>query len=85
LVRRTTVTNNEILAAIPSTEPATFSEFLNALPDVPEKGDREAWAELFEQLRFLEQCGLVEVERATGSLESLLLTGEGAEKVRSMR
>lgn len=75
-------TNNEILGAIPSTEPATFGEFLDGLPDVPEKGDREAWRELFEQLRFLEQCGHIEVERTGRNIESLMLTSEGAEVVR---
>lgn len=77
-------TNDEILAAIPSTEPATFSEFLNGLPDVPEKGDKPAWAELFGSLDFLESEGLVEIERANkrGSIESLMLTGEGAAMVR---
>lgn len=77
-------TSDEILAAIPSTEPATFSEFLNALPDTPEKGDRQAWADLFSQLRTLENAGLVEVERANkgGSIESLMLTEDGADRVR---
>jgi hypothetical protein len=77
-------TNEEILAAIPSTEPCDFGEFLNGLPDVPEKGDRGAWSVLFAQLRRLEIDGLVEVERANtgGSIESLMLTGEGAERVR---
>jgi hypothetical protein len=89
-------TNNEILAAIPSTEPATFSEFLDGLPDTPEKGDRGAWAELFEQLRWAEQAGLVEIERegAKGDfkegggpnrIESLMLTAEGAAVVRRER
>lgn len=77
-------TDNEILAAIPSTEPATFGEFLNGLPDVPAKGDREEWAVLFGQIRMLEGLGLIEVERANagGSIESLMLTGEGVEVVR---
>jgi hypothetical protein len=35
-------TNDEILAAIPSTEPASFNEFLRELSDVPEKGDKPA-------------------------------------------
>ena len=77
-------TPNEILSAIPSTEPAGWREFLNALPDVPEKGDRGAWSVLFAQLRRLEIEGLVEVERANagGSIESLMLTSEGVEEVR---
>lgn len=76
-------TNNEILAAIPSTEPATFGEFLSTLPDCPEKGDRAGWRDLFSQLRTLENAGLVEVERTGGSIESLLLTEDGAARVRS--
>lgn len=77
-------TPDEILAAIPSTEPATFNEFLSALPDVPEKGDRSEWAELFRELTELEGLGLVEIERANrgGAIESLVLTGEGADRVR---
>jgi hypothetical protein len=78
-------TNDEILAAIPSTEPATFGEFLGGLPDVPEKGDRAAWRDLFSQLRTLENAGLVEVERTDGAIESLVLTGDGAERVRRAR
>jgi predicted transcriptional regulator len=79
--------NDDILSAIPSTEPCSFSEFLAGLPDVPEKGDRDAWRDLFSQLKTLENAGLVEVERASrgGSIESLLLTGDGAERVRRAR
>lgn len=77
-------TNDEILAAIPSTEPATFGEFLNALPDVPEKGDRAAWGELFSRLELAERLGYVEIERANrgGAIESLMLSSEGAAAVR---
>lgn len=77
-------TNDEILAAIPSTEPATFTEFLGGLPDVPAKGDRAEWSALFSQLRTLENAGLVEVERAStgGSIEGLRLTEDGVARVR---
>lgn len=75
-------TNDEILAAIPSTEAASFSEFLSALPDVPDKGDRAEWSALFSQLRTLENAGMVEVERTDGAIESLMLTEDGAERVR---
>ena len=78
-------TNDEILAAIPSTEPATFSEFLNALPDVPERGHSSEWAELFDQLRWAENAGLVEIERTGRSVDSLMLTAEGVEVVRRIR
>lgn len=79
--------NDDILNAIPSTEPCSFSEFLNALPDVPVKGDRGGWSVLFAQLRRLEVDGLIEVERANsgGSIESLMLTGEGVEAVRRQK
>lgn len=80
-------TNDEILAAIPSTEPATFGEFCSALPDCPEKGDREAWRDLFSQLKTLENAGMVEIERANtgGSIESLMLTVDGVDRVRRGR
>lgn len=68
----------EILQACPSTEPATFSEFLRGLSDVPSKGDREAWADLFDRVRQAENMGLIEVERdANNRMESVILTGEG--------
>jgi hypothetical protein len=68
----------EILQACPSTEPATFSEFLRGLKDVPSKGDREAWADLFDRVRQVENMGLIEVERGDSSrMESFMLTGEG--------
>ena len=67
-----------ILRACPSTEPATFSEFLRGLPDVPSKGDREAWADLFDRVRQAENMGLIEVERDSNDrMESVILTGEG--------
>ena len=78
------MTDHEILSAISSTEPSTFHEFLSGLPDTPVKGDRGGWRELFYQLKKLERAGYVEIERANqdGSIESLMLTGEGAEVVR---
>lgn len=75
-------TNDELLAAIPSTEPCTFSEFLAGLPDVPERGHSSEWAELFDQLRWAENAGLVEIERIGRNIESLVLTAEGAAAVR---
>lgn len=77
-------TNDEILSAIPSTEPCSFSEFLDGLPDVPEKGDREAWSELFGRLKLAERLGYVEIERADrdGSIESLILTPAGVDRVK---
>jgi len=68
----------EILRACPSTEPATFNEFLRGLKDVPAKGDREAWAELFDRVRQAENMGLIEVDRGSNDrMESFVLTDEG--------
>lgn len=75
-----------LLRAIPSTEPTDFREFLNCLGiDAPARGDHAGYAELFEELRALEALGLVEVERTGGSIESLMLTPLGAERVRELR
>ena len=76
-------TSDEILAAIPSTEPATFGEFCSALTDCPAKGDRDEWRSLFSQLRTLENAGMIEVERANagGAIESLMLTADGVARV----
>lgn len=68
----------EILRACPSTEPATFSEFLRGLFDPPTRGEREGWATLFRQIDYLERQGLIEVERDSGNrIESLILTQDG--------
>jgi hypothetical protein len=74
----------EILRAVSSTEPCTFSEFLHGLPDVPERGDKEAWAELFDKLEMFENLGLVEIERNGGRIESLVLTEAGTAKVKGL-
>lgn len=73
---------DKILAAIGSTEATTFSEFCHAYADCPEKGEREAWRELFDALRELERDGLAEVERAGRNIQSLMLTDAGADRVR---
>lgn len=67
----------EILRACPSTEPATFGEFLRGLPDPPERGEREEWAALFRQIEYAEELGLIEVERTHGKIDSLMLTQDG--------
>lgn len=67
----------EILRACPSTEPATFSEFLRGLPSPPMKGEREEWASLFRQIEYAESLDLIEVERTNGKIESLMLTQDG--------
>jgi exopolysaccharide biosynthesis predicted pyruvyltransferase EpsI len=71
--------NDAVLKAIPSTEPATFREFLQALGG---NFDGE-WRQLFEDIEQLEYMGLVEVERLHGRIESMILTPEGAEEVRN--
>lgn len=72
-----------LLVAIPSTEPATFSEFCRALgDDCPERGDKEEWADLFDTINQAENLGLIEVDRNGRNTESLQLTEAGAAKVR---
>lgn len=70
-----------ILRAIPSTECASFGEFCNALgSDKPT--DRDEWRVLFLQLEKLEADGLVEIERLSDKIDTLILTDAGADKVR---
>lgn len=76
------VHNMKMLAAIPSTEPATFNEFLSGYDDRPERGDKPAWAEMFQDLETLESQGLVEIERANGRIDTLMLTAEGVDLVK---
>ncbi len=75
-----------LLKAIPSTEPATFSEFCRALgDDCPERGDKEEWADLFSHINMAESLGLIEVERDGRNTESLQLTEAGVAEVRGRR
>jgi hypothetical protein len=71
-----------ILSAIGSTEPSTFGEFCSALKDCPAKGDREGWREVFATLEWLEHQELVTIERSGRSIESLMLTSAGANRIR---
>lgn len=72
------MTSAQVLSAIPSTEPATFNEFLRALG-----GDFDGdWRELFQTVEFLENAGLVEVERLNGRIDTLILTEAGVAQVR---
>jgi hypothetical protein len=73
---------DNILAAIGSTEPSSFSEFCRALKDCPAKGDTAAWREVFATLEWLEHQKLVIVERNGRSIESLILTEAGADRIR---
>lgn len=72
-----------VLNAVSSTEASTFSEFCRGLGgDCPERGDKEAWADLFDTVNAAETLNLVEVERSNGRIETLILTDTGAERVR---
>lgn len=73
---------DEILRACPSTEPASFYEFLRGLRDIPAKGDKEAWAELFDEVRAVEHMGLIEVEYNGRLIESLMLTEAGVARLK---
>jgi predicted transcriptional regulator len=77
------VHNIKMLQAIPSTEPASFNEFLRGYDDAPERGDKGGWSELFQDLETLESQGLIEIERANGRIDTLMLTADGADVVRS--
>lgn len=77
-------TIDEILKACPSTEPATFYEFLSELDDVPEKGDKPEWAALFRAIEKAERAGLIQVQRDDGKIDLLMLTPEGAERVKGL-
>lgn len=73
----------EVLRAISSTEPSTFSEFCRGLHNCPERGDREAWAEVFDTLEAVETLGLVEIERDKHyKIETLILTEGGVARVK---
>jgi hypothetical protein len=75
----------DILEVVPSTEPATFGEFLNALADVPtEKSD---WRDLFETIRSATDLGLIEVDRdhKTDKINSLQLTADGVATLKDLR
>lgn len=72
-----------VLAAIGSTEPSSFSEFCRSLKDCLMKGDTAGWREVFAALEWLEHQGLVVIERNGRSIESLILTGDGADRIRA--
>lgn len=73
---------DNILAAIGSTEPSTFNEFCRGLKDCPPKGDTAGWREIFATLEWLEHQKLVVIERNGRSIESLILTDAGADRIR---
>lgn len=81
-----TMTTDTILGAIGFTEPSSFGEFCGALgADCPEKGDRDAWRELFSTLNGLAAEGLVEIERDGRNIESIVLTEAGANYIRGKK
>lgn len=77
------MTTTDILSAIPSTESASFNEFLGALEDVPT--DSIEWRALFDVLDHLESVGLVEIDRGYNNrINELQLTEAGAAHVREL-
>jgi hypothetical protein len=74
----------ETLRAINTTEPRDFESFLDGLPDRPRRGERSAWAELFDTIGALESMELIVVVRDghTNRIDSIQLTTLGAERVR---
>lgn len=76
----------EVLRAISSTEPSTFSEFCRGLSACPERGDKGAWAEVFDTLEAVETLGLIEIERdRSNRIETLILTDAGVARVKEAR
>lgn len=73
-----------LLAAIPSTEPCAFSEFVGALGD-DRPDDKRGWWELFRDLEDLEDSGLAEIDRGGSHINSLVLTELGAARARQAR
>ncbi|MCI0488959.1 MAG: hypothetical protein L0229_20395 [Blastocatellia bacterium] len=73
----------DVLSAIGSTEPSSFSEFCRGLEDCPEPGDRAVWRELLGFIGRGEREGLIEVERTKGMIDTLILTEAGAALVRN--
>lgn len=77
----------DVLRAIPSQEESSFNEFVR---DLRAEGafdpDTDSWADLFEALDFLEQAGLVEIDRGFNNrINTLLLTPDGAAQVKEQR
>lgn len=74
----------QILKSIGSTEETTFNELCRELGDeVPTNGAE--WRALFLFLDDLEEQGLVEISRAGGRIDSMILTEAGAAQVRGSR
>ena len=73
-----------ILSAIGSTEPSTFSEFCQALgDDCPASGDKDNWRRVLNLISTCAQLGFITVDRVGGKIGSLMLTKQGADRVRS--
>lgn len=81
------MTLDDVMAAIPSTEAADFSEFCHGLKNCPAAGDRAAWRELFGLLNEGVRRGWVGVAyengASSGKIEAGILTPEGAAHVRA--
>ena len=77
------LTLENILSVVWSSEAMTFNDLCDALGnDCPEKGDREAWRDLFRQLESAKAVGLITLEKRDGRIESIQLTKRGADKIR---
>lgn len=79
------MTLDQLLRAIPSTEPASFGELLDALgSDKPTS--REEYREMFVLLELADSQGLVEVDREdVAQINTVQLTEAGAARVRAER
>ncbi len=75
--------DDDVLAAIGSTEASTFPEFCRGLASRPPKGDRDGWREVFASLERLQHQGLLTLTRNGRDVESLRLTPAGADRVRA--
>lgn len=71
-----------VLAAVGSTEPSDFNDLCRGLGcHVPQ--ERSEWADLFRTIEECEQDGLVEVSRLEGKIDTIMLTKDGADRVRA--
>lgn len=81
------MTLDDVLAAVPSTESATFSEFCHGLKGCPAAGDRDGWREVFRLLNEGKAKGWVGVGYENGAMggkiEAVILTPAGAAHVRA--
>lgn len=81
------MTLDDVMAAIPSTESADFNEFCRGLKGCPAAGERDAWREVFGLLNEGKARGWIGIAYenggTAGNIEALILTPEGAARVRA--